>query len=200
MRIIWYECKMDVLRTFRYKMGLVSDLVIYTLLLCFFFWSNTGQSFQELYGVENYQALLLLGYMDLFCHSNFHYCFPASGRASARHPLFQASLPSSASDSLSGRPAFLGARPDYCCDHLFCCNIFLFRGTVYSNTSDRGRLFDFHPRHVRNRADDRRAFSVLQTDRRCCASGAVISSFCYGYHSNVASHHRSFQRASAYDV
>lgn len=30
--------------------------------------------------------------MDLFCHSNFHYCFPASGRASARHPLFQASL------------------------------------------------------------------------------------------------------------
>lgn len=63
MRIIWYECKMDVLRTFRYKMGLVSDLVIYTLLLCFFFWSNTGQSFQELYGVENYQALLLLGYV-----------------------------------------------------------------------------------------------------------------------------------------
>ena len=63
MRIIWYECKMDVLRTFRYKMGLVADLVIYTLLLCFFFWSNTGQSFQELYGVENYQALLLLGYV-----------------------------------------------------------------------------------------------------------------------------------------
>nr|WP_294468751.1 ABC transporter permease [uncultured Sellimonas sp.] len=63
MRMIWYECKMDVLRTFRYKMGLVSDLVIYTLLLCFFFWSNTGQSFQAQYGIDNYQALLLFGYI-----------------------------------------------------------------------------------------------------------------------------------------
>ena len=65
MRIIWYECKMDVLRTFRYKDGTgFLTWLIYTLSsLAFFFWSNTGQSFQELYGVENYQALLLLGYV-----------------------------------------------------------------------------------------------------------------------------------------
>lgn len=63
MKIIYYEFKMDFLRTIRYKMGIISDIIIFTLLLIFFFISNTGQSFSEQYGSDNYKTLLLLGYI-----------------------------------------------------------------------------------------------------------------------------------------
>ena len=63
MRIIYYEFKMDFLRTIRYKMGIVSDIVVFTILLCFFYISNTGASFQKVYGTNNYKTLLLLGYI-----------------------------------------------------------------------------------------------------------------------------------------
>ncbi len=63
MKIIFYEFKMDILRTLRYKMGIVSDIVVFTLLLCFFFVSDTGHSFTEQYGSGDYKTLLLLGYV-----------------------------------------------------------------------------------------------------------------------------------------
>ncbi len=63
MRSIFYEFKMEFLRTIRYRTGIAADLVIYTLLLCFFFASNTGHTFAQEYGNSNYKALLLLGYI-----------------------------------------------------------------------------------------------------------------------------------------
>lgn len=63
MRIIFEECKTDLLRTCRYKTGIISDVVVFTALLCFFFASNTGTSFQEKYQEVDYKTLLLLGYM-----------------------------------------------------------------------------------------------------------------------------------------
>lgn len=63
MRIVFYEFKMDFLQTLRYKMGIISDIVIFTLLLCFFFVSNTGHSLSAQYGSDNYKPLLLLGYI-----------------------------------------------------------------------------------------------------------------------------------------
>lgn len=58
MKLVWYEFQMDFLRTVRYKMGFLSDLAIYTLLLCFFLLSNTGISSSE----NDYKSLLILGY------------------------------------------------------------------------------------------------------------------------------------------
>ena len=62
MRIILLECSMDLRRTLRYKVGILSDLAIFTALLLVFLYSNTGASFQEEYRTENGKALLLLGY------------------------------------------------------------------------------------------------------------------------------------------
>ncbi len=63
MRIIFEECKTDLLRTCRYKTGIISDIVVFTVLLCFFFASNTGTSFQEKYQEGDYKTMLLLGYI-----------------------------------------------------------------------------------------------------------------------------------------
>lgn len=35
MRIILQECKMDLLRAVRYRVGMISDLVLFTVLLVF---------------------------------------------------------------------------------------------------------------------------------------------------------------------
>lgn len=63
MKIIYYEFKMDLLRTFRYKMGIITDITVFTVLLCLFFLSNTGTSFQDRFQIKNYKTLLLLGYI-----------------------------------------------------------------------------------------------------------------------------------------
>lgn len=63
MKIIYYEIKMDLLRTIRYKMGIITDIIVFTVLLCLFFLSNTGASFQDRFQIRNYKTLLLLGYI-----------------------------------------------------------------------------------------------------------------------------------------
>ena len=63
MKIIFYEFKMDFLRNIRYRMGIISDIAVFTLLLCFFFLSDTGHSLSAQYGSDNYKPLLLLGYI-----------------------------------------------------------------------------------------------------------------------------------------
>ncbi len=63
MRIILQECKMDLLRAVRYRVGMISDLVLFTVLLVFFLISDTGTSFGEEYGTGDYKTLLLLGYV-----------------------------------------------------------------------------------------------------------------------------------------
>ena len=62
MRIIFYEFKTDLLRTFRYKFSIVSDIVVFTVLLSFFFISDTGTSLESKYNSNNQRTLLLLGY------------------------------------------------------------------------------------------------------------------------------------------
>ena len=63
MRIILQECKMDLLRAVRYRVGMISDLVLFTVLLVFFLMSDTGTSFGEEYGTGDHKTLLLLGYV-----------------------------------------------------------------------------------------------------------------------------------------
>lgn len=63
MKIILSEYLMDLRRTFRYKTGIVLDIVVFTALLMFFLMSNTGESFTDKYHTEDYKTLLLLGYI-----------------------------------------------------------------------------------------------------------------------------------------
>jgi len=63
MRIFFQEIKMDLASSFRYKFHIVSDVVVFTLLFVFFMLSQTGTSFSYRYYSDNFQALLLLGYI-----------------------------------------------------------------------------------------------------------------------------------------
>lgn len=63
MKILYYEFKMDLLRTIRYKMGFISDILIFTIFLSIFLLTDTGVSLSSKYPTDNYKALLLLGYI-----------------------------------------------------------------------------------------------------------------------------------------
>lgn len=63
IRAIGWEIKMDITSTFRYRFGMVTDIVIYSVLLIFFLLSNSGMSYQDVYHYDNYKELLVVGYL-----------------------------------------------------------------------------------------------------------------------------------------
>lgn len=63
LRIFYKTILMDLKSTFRYRFGIVTDILTMTLLLSFFFISDTGSSLENTYGFSNPKSLLLLGYI-----------------------------------------------------------------------------------------------------------------------------------------
>lgn len=63
LRAFYWEIKMDVRGTLRYRFGLITDIVIFSVLLGIFLISDSGHSFSETYHYTNYKELLVLGYM-----------------------------------------------------------------------------------------------------------------------------------------
>lgn len=63
LRAIFWEIRMDISSTFRYRFGIVTDIVIYSVLLIFFLISNSGKSYQDVYHYDNYKELLVVGYL-----------------------------------------------------------------------------------------------------------------------------------------
>lgn len=61
-KTLFWKIKMDLKSTFRYKFSFISDILVMTVLLLIFLFSNTGQSLGEKYGMESYKSLLLIGY------------------------------------------------------------------------------------------------------------------------------------------
>lgn len=63
LRAFWWEIKMDVKGTLRYRFGLMTDVVIFSVLLGIFLVTDSGHSFSETYNHANYKELLVIGYM-----------------------------------------------------------------------------------------------------------------------------------------
>ena len=63
VRALYWEIKMDLSSTFRYRFGVVSDIVVFSALLIFLVLSDTGSSLSVKYQYDNSKALLLLGYI-----------------------------------------------------------------------------------------------------------------------------------------
>lgn len=63
IRVMYWEIKMDVLRTFRYRFGMVTDLAVFFVLFTIFMMTDTGMSYADTYGYSNYKGMLLLGYI-----------------------------------------------------------------------------------------------------------------------------------------
>ena len=63
LRAVFWEIKMDMKSAFRYRFGMVTDIIIYSVLLIFFLMSNSGKSYQDMYHYDNYKELLVVGYL-----------------------------------------------------------------------------------------------------------------------------------------
>lgn len=59
----YYEIVIKVKSTLRYRFGVISDFVVFSIFMAFFMNSNVGISFANQYKYENYKALTLLGYI-----------------------------------------------------------------------------------------------------------------------------------------
>ena len=148
MRIILLECSMDLRRTLRYKVGILSDLVIFTALLLVFLYSNTGASFQEEYRTENGKALLLLGYTAWTLASTAISVTSQQIHTEVQRGTFYLKLRPSASAPLSGR--FLirrhpADRSDLC---LYISRSDYFSGKLWAQLGDRVFAAPGKPRHV----------------------------------------------------
>lgn len=63
VRSLFWEIRMDILSTIRYRFGVLSDVIIYSVLLIFFLLSNSGHSYGEIYHNVDYRLILVIGYL-----------------------------------------------------------------------------------------------------------------------------------------
>lgn len=63
LNAIYWEIRMELISTIRYRFDILSDVVVYSVLLVFFLLSGTGKSFGDSYHYKSYQTLLVAGYI-----------------------------------------------------------------------------------------------------------------------------------------
>ncbi len=63
LRAIFEEYKINILESFSYKFGIISDILVFGILQVFLFFANTGSSLSSAYGYNNSKELLLIGYI-----------------------------------------------------------------------------------------------------------------------------------------
>lgn len=64
IRMLYWEIKMDFLRTFRYRFGMITDFIVYFVLFMILMVTDAGTSYIDTYGYENYKSMLLIGYIS----------------------------------------------------------------------------------------------------------------------------------------
>lgn len=63
LRVLCWEIYMNFSSTKRYKFGMLSDIIVFGLMMSFFIVSDTGASYAGEYGHANYKELMVLGYI-----------------------------------------------------------------------------------------------------------------------------------------
>lgn len=63
LRGIFEEYKIQILGTFSYRFGIISDILVFGILQVFLFFANTGSSLSGVYSYSNSKELLLVGYI-----------------------------------------------------------------------------------------------------------------------------------------
>lgn len=63
LRSFAWDMKMKILSTWRYKFSVISDIVVFSVLMIFFLTSRTGTSLSEKYIGTDYRTLMLVGYI-----------------------------------------------------------------------------------------------------------------------------------------
>lgn len=63
LRSFYWEIKMELSGAARYRFGIISDLLVYLVLMIFFMISGTGQTYGSAYHYADYTELTLVGYI-----------------------------------------------------------------------------------------------------------------------------------------
>jgi len=63
LRAFYWEIKMSIMGTIRYRFGVFSDIIVFSALLSAFLLSDSGKSYGSVYNYSNYKELLVIGYM-----------------------------------------------------------------------------------------------------------------------------------------
>ncbi|MCD7750915.1 MAG: ABC transporter permease [Lachnospiraceae bacterium] len=63
LRSIYWEIRMELSGAARYRFGIISDILVYLVLMIFFIFSNTGQTYGSVYQYTDYTELTLIGYI-----------------------------------------------------------------------------------------------------------------------------------------
>ncbi|WMJ90485.1 ABC transporter permease [Anaerocolumna sp. MB42-C2] len=63
VRAFYWEIKLELVSAFRYRFGVLTDIVVFTILLSFFLMSDTGSSYVKTYQYDNYKEIILFGYI-----------------------------------------------------------------------------------------------------------------------------------------
>lgn len=63
IRSIYWEAKRDIIETYRYRFGVTTDIIVFTVLLFAFLMSDSGSSLKNTYNYSDYKQLLIVGYI-----------------------------------------------------------------------------------------------------------------------------------------
>ncbi len=63
LKSLYWEIRMELSGAARYRFGIISDILIYLVLMIFFIFSGTGQTYGSVYQYAGYTELTLIGYI-----------------------------------------------------------------------------------------------------------------------------------------
>jgi ABC-2 type transport system permease protein len=63
LRAFYWEIKMDIFGTARYKFGVFTDIVVFSVILSVFLLTDSGGSYKKAYNYPNYKEFIVIGYM-----------------------------------------------------------------------------------------------------------------------------------------
>lgn len=63
LRAFYWEIKMDIRSTMRYQFGVFSDIIVFSVLLAIFLFTDSGKSYSKAYNYPNYKEFIVIGYM-----------------------------------------------------------------------------------------------------------------------------------------
>lgn len=63
IKALAYEIKLELVSSFRYRFSIISDVLVFSILMGFMLSTGTGKSLGAKYNYDNYKELFLLGYI-----------------------------------------------------------------------------------------------------------------------------------------
>lgn len=63
LRAFYWEIKMDISGAIRYHFGVITDIIVFSILLSVFLFTDSGESYRKIYNYSNYKEFIVLGYL-----------------------------------------------------------------------------------------------------------------------------------------